>query len=122
MELKRATKPIQSQLLLEMGVPINTADAYYSSGGNRLLFIPRYMKGDFFGSHVAWTVDALIDYLCDGDNAIVYFRRDKMSNFWVCSHTRYEGKEYRNKIDVSKMAPTKIDAIFEVIYELKRGE
>lgn len=112
MALKRATNPIQTQLLLEMGVPADTADIFFDEGEN----------GNLLSSRIAWTVDALIDYLCDGDNAIVYFRRDKMSNFWVCSYTRYEGKEYKNKIDVSKMAPTKIDAIFEVIYELKRGK
>ena len=119
MALKRATNSIQSQLLLEMGVPINTADAYYSSGGNRLLFIPRYMNGDLFGSHVAWTVDALIDYLCDGCKAYVQFSRAPWDGFWICCYTRNDGE---TKVTVSKVGPTKIDAIFEVIYELKRSK
>ena len=116
---KKATNPIQSQLLLEMGVPADTADAYYGSGSNRLLFIPKHMKGSLFGCRVAWTLDALIDYLCVGDNIYVEFQKDFKLNFWICYYKRYEDK---NVFGVSKGGPTKIDAIFEVIYELHRNK
>ena len=121
MALKRATNPIQSQLLLEMGVPADTADAHYDPGNNRLLFIPRDMRGSQFGYRVAWTVDALIDYLCDGDNVFITFRRSTFGDgsFWICYYERYEGK---NVFGISKAGPSKIDAIFEVIYELKQGK
>lgn len=120
MALKRATNSIQAQLLMEMGVPADTADAHYDPGNNRLLFIPRDMRGSQFGYRVAWTVDALIDYLCIGDNIDVAFRRSHFGDgsFWICYYKRYEGK---NVFGVSKVGPTKIDAIFEVIYELHRS-
>ena len=121
MALKRATNSIQSQLLLEMGVPADTADMYRGPEYNRLTAIPSSMKGSQFGSFVSWTVDALIDYLCDGDNVYVEFQRSPFGNgsFWVCYYKRYEDK---NVFGVSKAGPTKIDAIFEVIYELHRNK
>lgn len=121
MALKKATNSIQSQLLLEMGVPADTADAYYEPGNNRLLFIPRDMRGSQFGYRVAWTLDALIDYLCVGDNVYVEFQRSPFGDgsFWVCYYKRYEDK---NVFGISKAGSSKIDAIFEVIYELKRGK
>lgn len=121
MESKKATKPIQSQLLLEMGVPTDTADAYYESDTNELLFIPSGMSGSQFVYRVAWTLDGLIDYLCDGDNVFVEFRRSVFGNgsFWICYYRRYEDK---NILGISKAGPSKIDAIFEVIYELKRSK
>jgi len=118
MELRKATKPIQSQLLLEMGVPADTADAYYETGTNELLFIPSGMNGSQFVYRVAWTLDGLIDYLCVGDNVYVEFRKER-AGFWICYYTKQENGV---KVVVSKAAPTKIDAIFEVIYELKRGK
>lgn len=119
MALKRATNSIQSQLLLDMGVPADTADAHYDPGNNRLLFIPRYMRGSQFGYRVAWTVDALIDYLCVGCKAYVQFSRAPWDGFWICCYTRNDGE---TKVTVSKVGPSKIDAIFEVIYELHRSK
>ena len=113
MESKKATKPIQSQLLLEMGVPADTADIFFEEGKN----------GNLLSSRIAWTVDALIDYLCDGDNVFVEFRRSIFGDgsFWICYYRRYEERRGL-KFGVSKGGPTKIDAIFEVIYELHRLE
>lgn len=110
MGLKRITKPIQTQLLLEIGVPIETADVFLGTG-----------NGSLRGSNVAWTLDGLIDYLCVGDNVYVEFQRSPFGNgsFWVCYYKRYEDK---NVFGISKAGPSKIDAIFEVIYELKRGK
>ena len=121
MESKKATKPIQSQLLLEMGVPADTADAYYETGTNELLFIPSGMSGSQFVYRVAWTLDGLVDYLCDGDNVFVEFCRSTFGNgaFWICYYKRYEGKKV---FGVSKAGPSKIDAIFEVIYELHKHQ
>ena len=121
MESKKATKPIQSQLLLEMGVPADTADAYYETGTNELLFIPSGMSGSQFIYRVAWTLDGLIDYLCVGDNVYVEFQKDFRLNFWICYYRRYEERRGL-KFGVSKGGPTKIDAIFEVIYELHRSK
>lgn len=110
MGLKRTTKPIQTQLLLEMGVPIETADVFLGAE-----------NGSLRGSNVAWTLDGLIDYLCDGDNVFITFRRSHFGggSFWACYYERYEDK---NVFGISKAGPSKIDAIFEVIYELKRGK
>lgn len=119
MESKRVTKPIQSQLLLEMGVPADTADAYYETGTNELLFIPSGMSGSQFVYRMAWTVDALIDYLCVGCKTYVQFIRASLDGFWICCYTRIDGE---TKVTVSKVGPSKIDAIFEVIYELHQSK
>lgn len=108
MESKRITKPIQTQLLLEMGVPIETADVLLGTE-----------NGSLRGSNVAWTLDGLIDYLCVGCKAYVQFSRAPWDGFWICCYTRNDGE---TKVIVSKVGPSKIDAIFEVIYELKRGK
>lgn len=122
MALKRATRPLQSQLLLEMGVPADTADAYYETGTNELLFIPSGMSGSQFVYRVAWTLDALIDYLCVSDNISVDFRKSPIGDgFWICSYLKAD-REANKKITVSRGAPTKVDAIFEVIYELHRSK
>ena len=104
---------------MDMGVPADTADSHYDPGNNRLLFIPRGMRGSQFGYRVAWTVDALIEYLCDGCKAYVQFSRAPWDGFWICCYTRIDGE---TKVIVSKVGPTKIDAIFEVIYELHRNK
>ena len=110
MGLKRITKPIQTQLLLEMGVPIETADVLLGTE-----------NGSLRGSNVAWTLDGLIDYLCVGGNVYVEFQKDFRLNFWICYYRRYEERRGL-KFGVSKGGPTKIDAIFEVIYELHRNK
>lgn len=110
MESKKATKPIQSQLLLEMGVPIETADVFLGTE-----------NGSLRGSNVAWTLDALIDYLCYGDNISVEFHKAFRQNFWICYYRRYKDDKGLT-LRISKGGPTKIDAIFEVIYELHRLE
>lgn len=119
MESKKTTNPIQTQLLLEMGVPADTADMYRGPEQNRLTAIPSSMKGSQFGSFVSWTVDALIDYLCDDCEVCVQFSRVTWDGFWICCYSRRDGE---TKVCVSKAGPSKIDAIFEVIYELHRNK
>ena len=110
MEFRKTTKPIQTQLLLEMGVPIETADVLLGAE-----------NGSLRGSNVAWTLDGLIDYLCYGDNISVEFHKAFMQNFWICYYRRYKDDKGLT-LRISKGGPTKIDAIFEVIYELHRLE
>lgn len=111
MEFRKTTKPIQTQLLLEMGVPAETADFFLDEGIN----------GNLYGSRIAWTLDALIDYLCYGDNISVEFHKAFRQNFWICYYRRYKDDKGLT-LRISKGGPTKIDAIFEVIYELHRLE
>lgn len=122
MESKKTTNPIQTQLLLEWGVPAETADMFRNPGTSMPVFV--HDNADYpddIKRYLSWTVDALIDYLCDGDNVFITFRRSTFGDgsFWICYYERYEGK---NVFGISKAGPSKIDAIFEVIYELKQGK
>lgn len=120
MESKKTTNPIQTQLLLEWGVPAETADMFRNPGTSSPVFVHDNVDySDDVKRYLSWTVDALIDYLCDDCEVCVQFSRATWGGFWICCYTRNDGE---TKVTVSKAGPSKIDALFEVIYELKRGK
>ncbi len=124
--MKVATDILQSKILSGWLHP-DTADMYRNPANGEYEIIPsnikgsqlfaRFVKNSQFLGNLAWSLDALVDYLCDSDDVYVEFKKYK--GMWVCRYTKYEGEL---KKCCSQMAPTKIVAIFEVIYQLHRED
>lgn len=114
--MKVATDILQSDIL-EGWLHPDTADMYRNPANGKYEIIPSHIKGGQFQGRLAWSLDALVDYLCDSDDVYVEFK--KHNGMWVCRYTKYEGEL---KKCCSQMAPTKIAAIFEVIYQLHRED
>ncbi len=123
--MKVVTDIFQSKILGHWLHP-DTADMYRNPAGEYEVIpsnmkgsqlLARFVKNSQLLGHLAWSLDALVEYLCDSDDVYVEFK--KHNGMWICRYTKYEGEL---KKCCSKMAPTKIAAIFEVIYQLHRED
>ncbi len=110
---RKALQPIEVLVLAGYGVPEDTADMYYDFDAGQLRFIPSDMKGSQF-SNVTWSSDALVDILVGSDEEYVSFSHFS-DKFWVCRWTRIGDGVKEN---ISKMAPSKVQAAYEVLLQL----
>lgn len=108
---KIALQPIEAQVLASYGVPEDTADMYFNA--DEIQLIPSNMKGSQF-KNFTWSTDALVNILIGCDDEMVSFSHFS-DKYWICRWMRVgDGiKEY-----VSKVAPSKVQAAYEVLLQL----
>ena len=109
-----ATTIRQGELLLQAGLDPMTADMFHRNNGDLkamwecLVAVP---------SNPAWSLDALTEVMCFNEKVSVSFYR--AVNFsWVCRWTLLGETE---RLDLHRMGHDRIEAAFEVVFELLRN-